>query len=68
MTMNESTVTFGQVMMVLQFLLAAGIVKFWTAMKRALVQVQAFRTGCLKGAGLGKNLSGMPRPVKGEKR
>ena len=68
MAMNETTVTFGQVMMVLQFLLAARIMRYATAMKLALVQVPAFWTGGLKGAGFGKNLSGMQKPVKGEKR
>lgn len=65
--MNESTVTFGQVLMVLQILLMARIMRFEARMAWMFRRMGAFLTGRMNGTGFRKNLMRMLKPVKGEK-
>ena len=65
--MNETAVSFGQVMVVLQILLAARFMRYGAAMKLALVRISASCSEWMKWSGFGKNLCRMQKPMQGEK-
>lgn len=65
--MNESTVTFWQVMRVLQIRLAASIFRFGNGMAMGLTGMWAFFARRKGYAGYTESRNWMARPVKGEK-
>ncbi len=65
--MNESTVTFWQVMMVLQIRLAASIFAFGYGMEIGLKGIWSFFTKRKVYAGYPQRRDWMVKPVKGEK-
>ena len=65
--MNESTVTFWQVMTVLQIRLAAGVYRFVNGMGRGLTGFWAFFAKRKGSAGRSQSRNWMVGPVKGEK-
>ena len=65
--MNESTVTFWQVMMVLQILLMAKLVRFDAGMKMMFKRMRDFLCRQVRCKQNRKYLPGMLKPVKGEK-
>ena len=65
--MNESTVTFWQMMMVLQILVMAKIVQFEAGMTLMLKRMWAFLAARINFSGFRKKPSEMFRSVRGKK-